>query len=116
MTEVSIIHQDELRARLERKEVTLLEALSPAAFEEGHLPGAKPLLPEQAEKRAAELIPRKDSEVVVYCATAACQNSTKLALKLMKLGYTDVKDYEAGKEDWLAAGLPVERGAAAQGA
>jgi hypothetical protein len=24
------------------------------------------------------------------------------------MGYTDVRDYEGGKQDWLDAGLPVE--------
>ena len=28
------------------------------------------------------------------------------------MGYTNVKDYEEGKSDWIAAGLPVEKGRA----
>jgi rhodanese-related sulfurtransferase len=28
---------------------------------------------------------------------------------LAALGYTNVRDYKGGKEEWLAAGLPVER-------
>jgi len=24
------------------------------------------------------------------------------------MGYTNVKDYEGGKQDWMQAGLPVE--------
>ena len=24
------------------------------------------------------------------------------------MGYTDVKDYEGGKQDWVEAGLPTE--------
>lgn len=26
------------------------------------------------------------------------------------MGYTNVKDYEEGKSDWMEAGLPVEKG------
>jgi hypothetical protein len=26
------------------------------------------------------------------------------------MGYTDVRDYHGGKEDWVAAGLPLETG------
>jgi len=29
---------------------------------------------------------------------------------LEALGYTDVRKYAAGKEDWVGAGLPVEHG------
>jgi len=28
------------------------------------------------------------------------------------MGYTNVKDYEEGKSDWIDAGLPVEKGLA----
>ncbi len=27
------------------------------------------------------------------------------------MGYTNVKDYEEGKSDWIGAGLPTENGA-----
>jgi CBS domain-containing protein len=39
--------------------------------------------------------------------------SPRAAWRLESLGFEDVYDYEAGKEDWAAAGLPLEgRGAA----
>ena len=30
------------------------------------------------------------------------------ARELVALGYTNVKDYKAGKQDWIDAGLPTE--------
>ena len=30
------------------------------------------------------------------------------------MGYTNVRDYSGGKQDWMVAGLPVERGEEAQ--
>jgi rhodanese-related sulfurtransferase len=27
----------------------------------------------------------------------------------MALGYTNVREYPGGKQDWIAAGLPMER-------
>ena len=30
---------------------------------------------------------------------------------LTKLGYTDVREYAEGKDDWREAGLPLEHGA-----
>ena len=56
----------------------------------------------------------KDAEIVVYCANTACQSSIQTAQALEALGYTRVKDYEAGKQDWIEAGLPVESGAPAE--
>jgi rhodanese-related sulfurtransferase len=29
---------------------------------------------------------------------------------LAALGYTNVRDYEGGKQDWIDAGLPLETG------
>ena len=34
--------------------------------------------------------------------------SPRAACRLESLGFEDVYDYEAGKQDWLAAGLPAE--------
>jgi rhodanese-related sulfurtransferase len=38
----------------------------------------------------------------------ACPNSKIEATRLEALGYTNVRADEAGKEDWIGAGLPVE--------
>ena len=37
--------------------------------------------------------------------------SPSLCNPLARLGYTDVRRYEAGKDDWVQAGLAVETGA-----
>jgi CBS domain-containing protein len=39
--------------------------------------------------------------------------SPRAAWRLESLGFEDVYDYEAGKQDWAAAGLPIEGAAAA---
>jgi hypothetical protein len=49
----------------------------------------------------------------VYCANLPCQNSTIAAERLVELGYTDVREYAEGKQDWIEAGYPIERGVAA---
>lgn len=46
----------------------------------------------------------------MYCSNAACQNSPQAARRLVELGYTDVYDYEQGKQDWIDADLPIETG------
>ena len=56
----------------------------------------------------------KGAEIVVYCANLQCPSSTQTAQALQGLGYTNVADYEAGKADWIEAGLPVESGAPAE--
>ena len=104
------ITRDELHSKIERDDdFVLLETLPPKSFANGHLPGARNLPVEEVGRRASELIPSKDSEVVVYCASKSCDASEKAAQKLESLGYTNVYDYLDGKADWKDAGLPLEK-------
>ena len=106
------ITRDEIVAALERGEhLTFVETLRAEHFEQGHLPGAVHLHFEEVEARAAEVLPDRDAAIVTYCSNAACQNSRIAAEKLARLGYTDVRRYEEGKQDWEEAGLELEAGA-----
>ena len=86
----------------------LLEALGAAYFADAHLPGAVNMPPDQVDVLAPALIPGQDAPVVVYCS-GTCQNSEIAAQRLEELGYTDVRVYLGGKEDWVEHGLPVLR-------
>ena len=63
-----------------------------------HIPGAINLSHDEVDARALELLPDKDAEIVVYCASATCQNSGMAANRLASLGYTNVRDYHEGKK------------------
>ena len=110
---IQTISRDALIAALDRGEpLVLLEALPPMYFEDAHLPGARNMPHDQVDQLAATLIPSTDAQVVVYCANLPCQNSVIAAKRLAALGYTNVREYAEGKQDWVEAGLPIERGAA----
>lgn len=103
------IARDELWAKIERgDDFVLIEALAPATYAYGHLPGALNLPPEDVKRRAYEFIPSRDTEIVVYCANRGCHASTHAANELKSLGYTRVLEYPGGKADWKEAGLPME--------
>jgi len=105
---VTEIKREELQQKLEHpKNSVVLEALSPAEYRRAHLPGALNLPPGQVRTLASELVPRKDLEVIVYCAGPTCHASKKVAEELTAMGYTDVRHYAGGKSDWIEAGLPV---------
>jgi rhodanese-related sulfurtransferase len=88
--------------------VLLAEVLPAPYYESGHLPGAVHLPLEGLEKRAAEVIPHKESAVVLYCSGPTCSNSHQAAERLERLGYRDVKVFVGGKAAWKEAGLPLE--------
>ncbi len=107
----TLITRDELEAAIENGEVTLVDALPSAYFEQQHLPGAVNLYVEDAAARAAEVLPDKNASIVAYCSNEACPNSEGVARTLTRLGYTDVRKYREGIQDWVEAGLPTESGA-----
>ena len=108
---VNAIERDELKKNIDsRKPFVLLETLAPEHFRNAHLPGARNAPPERVKELAPVLIPNKQTEIVTYCAGPTCHASSEAARELTALGYTNVRHYAGGKQDWTAAGLPIERG------
>lgn len=108
-----IISREELKARLNSgASLTLVEALPRRYYEAGHLPGAVNIPHDEIAERAAVELPDKQAMIVVYCANTACRNSRIAAQMLTGAGYSDVREYVEGKEDWEQAGYPLERAAA----
>ena len=105
---MQLIDRNALLQRLDQ--VTLVEALPEKYYRDGHLPRARHLPHDQVRQLAASVLPDKAAEVVVYCASATCQNSHIAAKVLEQLGYTNVAVYAGGKRDWQEAGLALEEG------
>jgi rhodanese-related sulfurtransferase len=107
----ALIGRDELEAAIEAGEVTVVDALGGEYYAKAHLPGAIPLVEADVAAQAATLLPDRGAAIVTYCSNPACPNSGRVAEKLTALGYTNVRKYREGIEDWTAAGLPTESGA-----
>lgn len=88
--------------------VALVEALGSAYYDDAHLPGAINIPPDQVDRLAPSLLPDLRSDIVVYCS-GSCQNSLIVARRLEALGYSAVRVFEGGKEEWVENDLPVER-------
>ena len=79
-------------------------------FAHSHLPGAINLPPLNVDPTVvARRIPDPHTEIVVYCANPDCADSGLTAQRLVALGYTNVRHYPGGKDEWREAGLPLER-------
>jgi len=67
---VNTISREELKKKIERKDpFILVETLAPVAYEHAHLPGAINLPPDQVSVLAPKLLPNKEAEIIVYCAS-----------------------------------------------
>ena len=92
------ISQDEAKEMMDSQEVVILDVREQEEFDSGHIAGAV-LLPvgSISEATAAEVIPKKDSVVLVYCRSG---NRSKTASeKLVELGYTKVYEF-GGINTW----------------
>ena len=92
------ISQDEAKEMMDSQEVVILDVREQDEFDSGHIAGAV-LLPvgSISEATAAEVIPKKDSVVLVYCRSG---NRSKTASeKLVELGYTKVYEF-GGINTW----------------
>lgn len=103
--------RDEVRRRIDEGKATVVEALPESSYREAHLPGALLLPHDEVDQLAPGLLPDRQAEIIVYCASATCANSGIAAKRLAELGYPNVHTYEDGKQDWVDAGLPTESGA-----
>jgi rhodanese-related sulfurtransferase len=66
---IPLISRDELKAKLDRgDQFTLVEALPPPAYRDGHIAGAINLPSTQVRELAPKRLPDKAAEIVVYCA------------------------------------------------
>ena len=98
---------DEFQRKLGSGErLVIVDALPPMSFAHSHLPGAINMPPERVDPRR---IPDRDAEIVVYCANPECESSIDTGRQLLALGFTNVRHYPGGKDEWRALGLPLER-------
>ena len=75
----------------------LIDARTQEEYDEGHIPGAI-LIPEyEIADRAEKELPDKDQLILVYCRSG--RRSKIAAEELVKLGYTNVKEF-GGIIDW----------------
>jgi rhodanese-related sulfurtransferase len=106
---VRTIEREDLRRKLEARDprFKLVMALGDWEFRTKHIPGSLHF------KDAAEMLSalQKDDEIVVYCTNPPCLASVAAYHRLEQEGYTNVRRYVGGIEDWESAGLPVDRGA-----
>jgi rhodanese-related sulfurtransferase len=64
------IRRDELLRKIQNQEpFILVETLSPEQYQRAHLPGAIDIPPDQIRQLAPQLLPDKNAEIVVYCAS-----------------------------------------------
>jgi rhodanese-related sulfurtransferase/CBS domain-containing protein len=107
---VERVFRDDVR-RLQEEGAQVVEVLPRKEYEHQHIAGAISLPLEELTPQTAGVLDR-DRPVVTYCFDFQCDLSPRAAARLEAMGFTRVLDYEGGKMDWVAFGLPTEGAAA----
>mgnify|MGYP003588030004 CR=1 FL=1 len=100
------------QARTADPATAVFDARVPEQYEAGHLPGARNLPVDDADRRlgdyASWLTP--DTPILVYCGGADCADALELALKLREYGFQDLTLYPGGYAEWTEYGGAVRTG------
>ena len=86
------ISQDDARLLMaESEDRIILDVRTKEEYAEGHIPGAICVPNEMIGKDMPEELPDKEQLILVYCRSG--NRSKKAAEKLVKIGYTNVKEF-----------------------
>jgi len=98
--EVEAIGRDELRERLARGEVVLVDVRPTEEFQAAHIDGATSIPLDELERRIAEL--PSDREVIAYCRGPFCAYAHD-AVRTLRAAGRSARRLDDGVSEWRAA-------------
>jgi Rhodanese-related sulfurtransferase len=105
---IQTISTEELKQRLEQGGLEFWNVLTDEYFGGEMIPGSRRVPLDRVGREVRDANLSKETEFVVYCAGPKCPQSFMAAQKLEELGFTNVRAYEGGLEEWKNAGYEVE--------
>ena len=98
--EVDVHHVSD---RLNNKEnIILIDVREDHEWQQGHIPKAIHMSKGIIERDIEKAIPKKDTEIILYCGGGF--RSVLSAYNLQKMGYTNVISMDGGVRGWQEAG------------
>jgi rhodanese-related sulfurtransferase/DNA-binding HxlR family transcriptional regulator len=98
--EIEAISRDELRKRLRRNDVVLVDVRPAEEFQAGHIDGALSIPLDELDQRLAELPP--DAEIVAYCRGEFCAYAHEAVRELRAAGRS-ARRLDGGWPEWRLA-------------
>ncbi len=90
--------------------MVVLDVRPEFSYEEGHLPGAHSFPLDEFDERIHRLLElvNKEAPVLVYCSGFQCTDSHTFADQLTAMGFSHVRVYGGGFEQWQEMGFEIE--------
>lgn len=93
-----LVSYEELQQKLtDKAPIVLLDVRTQEEINNGHIPGALLLPYDEIDQKAAQLLPEKEKEIIIYCRSGRRSAIAKDSLEA--LGYTNVNDF-GGMNRW----------------
>jgi phage shock protein E len=106
-TKMSDVSNEQVAAWIGQADAPLfLDVRSVEEFETGHIEGAVNIPHDQVASRIDELVPQRDSAIVVYCERGGRAAAAAAILEAEQ--FTSVQHMDGDMAGWRAAGLPTE--------
>lgn len=104
---VPIISVQEVKQKLdEGQDIIILDTRSREDYQKKHIKGSLSMPQDEIYTRYSSL--PQDKEIIVLCYTESCQTSAQVALALLDLGFSNIKDMKEGISGWEKADYPLE--------
>lgn len=103
--DLETISREQLRERLERGDVVVVDVRPAVEYAAGHLPGAISIPPDQLDDLLDQLPP--DRDIVAYCRGPYCVYADDAVRRLHACGRRALR-LEDGLPEWRLAGGPIE--------
>lgn len=105
VNEMKLISCMELKEKLDRNDdFKLVMTFHEGAFRAKHIPGSINVYSEESAKGVIE----PSDEIVIYCVNKGCVASISTYRKLSEQGFTNLRRFAGGLEEWDEMGFPLE--------
>ncbi|MDI9518603.1 MAG: rhodanese-like domain-containing protein [Erysipelotrichaceae bacterium] len=94
---INVINAESAYELMQTEEVIVLDVRTTDEFNSGHIENAINLDVSNIKNEMLDVLPDKDAKILIYCRSG--NRSYQAALKLDKLGYTNIYDF-GGLNTW----------------
>ena len=107
---LEIIPLAKVKESFDAKECLFIDSRHAFEYKMGHIQGAINIALNEYEIHRSQLDSiEKSRPLIIYCDGAECNSSMELGVKLMEAGFTNIKMFFGGWQEWKNANLPMEQ-------
>jgi rhodanese-related sulfurtransferase len=108
MPEIGVeISTEDIKKVLADKTEPVVDVRSPREYSIAHIPGSVNIYETEIDKMA-QLLSDKKAGMIIYCNGPFCHKVKRVAEKLIKKGYPNIRRYQLGLPVWRAYGNTVQ--------